>query len=126
MLLDTCSFLWLVTDHPDLSARARAAIANPAHPLFLSAASVWEISVKFALGKLALPTPPRILVPAARSLHRIDPLPFDETDALTVELLPAPHRDPFDRMLIAQAIARGIPILTPDPMFRQYPVALVW
>jgi PIN domain nuclease of toxin-antitoxin system len=126
MLLDTCTFLWLATDHPELSDRARAAIMDPAHPIYLSAASVWEISVKYAMGKLPLPLVPRLLVPEARALHRVDSLAFDERDALTVELLPAVHRDPFDRMLVAQAIARGIPILTPDPMFRHYPVALVW
>ena len=126
MLLDTCTFLWLATDDPALSEPARAAIRDPSHPLYLSAASVWEIAVKYTIGKLPLPAPPRVLVPELRRLHHIDPLAFDERDALTVELLPPAHRDPFDRMLIAQAIARGIPVLTPDPMFRQYPVALHW
>ncbi len=126
MLLDTCTFLWLATDDAALSDSARAAIADPSHPLFLSAASVWEISIKYALGKLPLPMAPRTLVPEARRLHRITSLAFDERDALTVELLPPAHRDPFDRMLIAQAVVRGIAVITPDTAFAHYPVALVW
>lgn len=126
MLLDTCALLWLATDHSNLSARARAAIVDPTHPVFVSAASVWEIAVKYALGKLPLPSPPRVLVPQIREAHHLEALAFDERDALTVELLPDAHRDPFDRMLIAQAIARGLTILTPDPEFRRYPVGLIW
>lgn len=115
-----------MADHPQLSARARAAIQDPRHPVFLSAASVWEIAVKYAIGKLPLPTQPRVLVPEMRVAHGLEALGFEERDALTVELLPDAHRDPFDRMLIAQAIARGLTLLTPDPAFRHYPVSLLW
>lgn len=126
ILLDTCSFLWLIGGSAELSRRAREAFAEPANEVFLSAVSAWEIALKHRLGRLPLPLPPDELVPAQRAAHGIDRLDLDETAALHVAKLPDLHRDPFDRMLVAQALAGGLVLLTPDAAIRQYPVRTVW
>jgi PIN domain nuclease of toxin-antitoxin system len=125
LLLDTCTFLWLAGGS-DLSPAAAAAVRTPANDLFLSAVSVWEIVAKHKAGKLALPEPPDRLIPTERDLRGVQALPFDEDAALQGARLPALHRDPFDRMLIAQAIALGLAIVTPDPLIVQYPVRTIW
>jgi PIN domain nuclease of toxin-antitoxin system len=125
LLLDTCTFLWLVGGGP-LSAAAAAAIRTPSNDVRLSAISVWEIALKYGLAKLALPEPPERLIPARRGTRGIASLGFDEESALQSLKLPPLHRDPFDRMLIAQAIAHGLAIVTPDPAITQYPVRVIW
>ncbi|HVZ22358.1 MAG TPA: type II toxin-antitoxin system VapC family toxin [Vicinamibacterales bacterium] len=125
LLLDTCTFLWLAGGGP-LSSEGTAAIRDPQHEVFLSAVSVWEIVTKFRNGRLPLPEPPERLIPAERRLRAIAELPFDEQAALQGVRLPALHRDPFDRMLIAQAVALGMAIVTPDPLITQYPVRTIW
>ena len=126
LLLDTCTFLWVVGGDPALSTRVREAFVDPESEVFLSAASAWEIAVKHRLGKLPLPTPPEEFVPTQRVAHGIEALPVDEEAALHVAKLPDLHRDPFDRMLIAQAIVGGLVLATPDDPIRQYPVRVVW
>ena len=126
ILLDTCTFLWIVGGAPDLSAEARRAFTNSGNEVYLSAVSAWEISVKHALGRLPLPQPPSRFVPFERARHRIEALPLEEPAALAIERLPDRHRDPFDRMLVCQAIAHGMTILTPDPLIAQYPVPTAW
>jgi PIN domain nuclease of toxin-antitoxin system len=125
LLLDTCTFLWLAGGS-GLSPAAAAAIRNPVNEVFLSAVSVWEIVVKHATGKLSLPEPPDRFVATERALRGIATLPFDEESAFQGVRLPRLHRDPFDRMLIAQAIAHGLAIVTPDPLISQYPVRVIW
>ncbi|HXH25503.1 MAG TPA: type II toxin-antitoxin system VapC family toxin [Vicinamibacterales bacterium] len=125
LLLDACTFLWLAGGRR-LSAPAEAAIRDPGNDVYLSAVSVWEILVKHRAGKLPLPEPPQLLVPAERALRGVAALPFDEESALQGARLPALHRDLFDRMLIAQAIAHGLAIVTPDPLISQYPIRVVW
>ena len=125
LLLDTCSFLWLAGG-AKLSDAASEAIRLPANEVFLSAASVWEIVTKFERGRLPLPEPPERLIPTERRLRGLTPLDFDEVSALHGRRLPWLHRDPFDRMLIAQAIAHGLAIVTPDPQIAQYPIRVVW
>lgn len=125
LLLDTCTFLWLIGGEP-LSAAAAAAIRVPSNEVLLSAVSVWEIAVKYRAGKLLLPEPPDRLIPARRRTRGIASLGFDEESALQVLRLPLLHRDPFDRMLISQAIAHGLAIVTPDPAITQYPVRVIW
>lgn len=125
-LLDTCTFLWLVRGDPSLSLRARAVIADPANDVFLSAASAWEIGVKFGLGKLSLPVDPILFVPRERSRHRLTSLAVDEIASLIASTLPVHHKDPFDRLLIGQALSRGLTILTPDPMISSYDVPVIW
>jgi PIN domain nuclease of toxin-antitoxin system len=126
LLLDTCTFLWIVSDAPRLSPRARSLFQTADHEVYLSAASAWEIGVKYALGRLVLPEPPGRFVPAQREAHRIASLGVDEESVLQVSRLPHVHRDPFDRLLVCQAIVHGLAILTPDPLVADYPVRVVW
>ena len=122
LLLDTCTFLWLAGGR-SLSAQAESFIRDPSHEVLLSAVSVWEIATKHKAGKLPLPEPPERLIPTERRLRGVDTLAFDEDAALVVSRLPMLHHDPFDRMLISQAIAHGLAIVTPDPQVSQYPSA---
>ena len=126
ILLDTCTFLWIIGDAPDLSKRARELFVDPANDVFLSAVSAWEISVKHGLGRLLLPEPPERFIPHQRESHGIEALPLEEEAALYLNRLPPSHRDPFDRMLICQAIVHGMVILTPDELVTQYPVRSLW
>lgn len=125
LLLDTCTFLWL-TGGGVLSGPAAAAIRTPANDVLLSAISAWEIALKYHMGKLRLPESPERLIPARRASRGIASLEFDEASALQSLKLPPLHRDPFDRMIIAQAIAHGLAIVTPDPAVAQYPVRVIW
>ena len=126
LLLDTVAFLWLAEDDARLSAVAREAIVDPANDVFLSAASAWEIAIKHGLGRLRLQMPPDEYVPEQRLLHRIETLGIDEDATLQVGKLPDLHRDPFDRLLVAQAIVHGLTIVTPDRLIRDYPVPALW
>lgn len=126
LLLDTCTFLWLIGDSPALSASARDLFRDPGNEVYLSAVAAWEIAVKYALGRLPLPAPPERFVPEQRRHHDIAPLPLDEESVLQAHRLPALHRDPFDRMLVCQAIVHGMAILTPDPLVASYPVRTIW
>jgi PIN domain nuclease of toxin-antitoxin system len=126
ILLDTCTFLWWVLGSPKIPEPTKALLVAPANRVFLSAASAWEIAVKHALGRLPLPSPPDEMIPRLRSRHRIEPLPVEETETLHVIKLPALHRDPFDRMLVSQAICRNLVIATPDPVVRAYPCRSLW
>jgi len=126
LLLDTCTFLWLVTDAPSLSPEARRLIVDPANDVLLSAASTWEVAIKHGLGRLPLPDDPERYVPKLREDHGVAPLPLDEESTLYLRRLPALHRDPFDRMLVCQAIVQGLVVLTPDGDITQYPVRTLW
>ena len=126
LLLDTCAFLWFQADSPQLSATARSAILDPANEVYLSAVSVWEIARKYAQGRLSLPSHPSTLIPVVREDSGIASLSLTETDALAAEKLELFHRDPFDRMLIAQALMGGLAIITSDRAFEPYPVRVIW
>ncbi|MGH2446304.1 MAG: type II toxin-antitoxin system VapC family toxin [Candidatus Limnocylindria bacterium] len=126
LLLDTATFLWYILDSPRLSAGVREALTSPANEPLMSSVSAWEIAVKHHLGRLALPEDPRQLIPRARTDHGIGSLAFDEESALQLGVLPDLHGDPFDRMLICQALIGGIAIVTPDEMIRRYPVRTFW
>ncbi len=126
VLLDTHSFLWWVTDDPRLSPRAREIISNGENALFFSAASAWEIGVKARLGRLILSEPVAVFVPAQLALNAIEGLPIALNHALHVGSLPDHHRDPFDRMLVAQSQVENLPILTGDPLIAQYGVEAIW
>ncbi|MEJ2079800.1 MAG: type II toxin-antitoxin system VapC family toxin [Acidobacteriota bacterium] len=126
LLLDTCTFLWIILGADALSKRARELHEDPSNEVYLSSVSAWEISVKFALGRLPLPEDPDRFIPEQRRLHGIDPLPLDETAALQLPRLPDLHRDPFDRMLVCQSIVEGLTLLTPDRAIIQYPVRTIW
>lgn len=126
LLLDTCTFLWIVGGTRDVSACARELFVDPDNDVYLSAVSAWEIALKHAAGRLPLPEPPERFVPAERRRHGIDALDLDEETALHLGRLPLLHRDPFDRMLVCQAIVHGLVILGPDPLITQYPIRTAW
>ncbi|MEW6521259.1 MAG: type II toxin-antitoxin system VapC family toxin [Thermodesulfobacteriota bacterium] len=126
ILLDTCSFLWIISGSGELSATAREAFAEPGNEVFLSAASCWEISVKWSLGKIRLPEVPARFLPKQRSQHFIEPLPITEQAVFHLAKLPHHHKDPFDRILVCQAIEHSLVLLTPDPLITQYPVRAAW
>ena len=126
LLLDTSTFLWLVSGDSRLNATARDAVADPANDVLLSAASAWEIAIKHGLGRLSLQAPPDELVPQQRQLHRVEALPIHEDATLQVGKLPKLHRDPFDRLIVAQAIVGGLTVVTPDRLIRAYPVPTLW
>lgn len=105
---------------------ARALFSDPANDIYLSSVSAWEIAVKHRLGKLPLGDVPVRYVPDERNKHGIDTLVLKEADTLVLDKLPMLHADPFDRMLICQAIANQMTILTPDPLITQYPVLTQW
>ncbi len=126
LLLDTCTFVWLIADSPDLSPIARQIFSNPGNEVYLSTVSTWEIVIKHRLGRLPLPEPPQRFIPRQRELHEIRSLPLEEAAVLQLSRLPDYHKDPFDRILVCQAIAHGLTILTPDPAITQYPVQAVW
>jgi len=125
-LLDTSAFLFWTSGGKKLSPRARKLIENHDHEILLSAVSSWEIAIKFGLGKLALPEPPRKFVPSRMMTHSIGGLAFEHSDALAIAALPEHHDDPFDRALIAQALERDLPIITSDPRFEDYDVDVEW
>ncbi len=126
LLLDTCTFLWIISDDSALSDEARSAFSDPTNEIYLSAISVWEIVIKHALKRLPLPEAPDRFIPSQRTRHAIQPLPLEEEAVLQLSRLPEYHKDPFDRMLVCQAIAHGLALLTPDEEIRQYPVRTVW
>ncbi len=126
ILLDTCTFLWIITDDASLSSKARTLVAASENEVFLSVASTWEIAVKYKLGKLPLPVFPDQYIPQKREQHGIDSLMLDEQATLYLSKLPDLHKDPFDRILICQAILQGMCLLTPDPLITRYPVHTQW
>jgi PIN domain nuclease of toxin-antitoxin system len=116
--------IWLLTGERPLPARVRSTLQDG--DVLVSAASAWEIAIKHAKGTLRLPVPPDRLVPTARERYRLASLPIDEESALHVAKLPRLHADPFDRMLVSQAIVHGLTIVTPDPLVTQYPARTMW
>lgn len=126
VLLDTCTFLWIAADAQEISLHARAVFSSPENDVYLSSVSVWEIAVKHGLGRLPLPEPPVRYIPRLRTEHMIESLPLDEEATLHLARLPLLHRDPFDRMLVCQAIVAGMVLLTPDESVMCYPVRSAW
>lgn len=124
LLLDTCTLIWILTGERPIPERARSEIAT--RDVLVSAASAWEIAIKFAKGALRLPEAPDRLLPAARARYGFDSLAISEESALHLTKLPPLHADPFDRMLVSQAIVHGLTIVTPDPLVTQYPARTLW
>ena len=125
LLLDTCTLLWIARGDAAVPERVRALIASADH-VRVSAATAWEIAIKHARGRLPLPAPLHEFVPALRTRYGFTPLSIDEESALHVAKLPQLHADPFDRMLVSQAIVHGLTIVTPDPLITQYPARTLW
>jgi PIN domain nuclease of toxin-antitoxin system len=126
LLLDTCTFLWATAEPDRLPRRVADLILGEAHEVYFSAASAWEVVIKHATGRLSLRDAPDRFVRDQREAAGFLPLPIDEESALHVSRLPALHRDPFDRLLVSQAIVHGMTILTPDPLITQYPARTTW
>ena len=126
VLLDTHVFLWWVADSSELSPRAREVISDGESQLFLSAASGWEIAIKTRLGKLRLPDHLEAFISEQLAANVIEVLPVSMHHALHTYTLPDHHRDPFDRMLVAQAKLENLPILTADQQIASYPVQVIW
>lgn len=126
VLLDTHALLWWCTADPRLSARARHLITDPATEVLISAATGWEIAIKAALGSLPLNETPEALVRRETSVNGMRELPIDMRHALHVFQLPPLHKDPFDRILVSQAIIERLPIVTDDRQIRKYGVPVEW
>ncbi len=125
-LLDTSIWLWSVGSVEKINRVGRELLADGKQEFYLSAASSWEISIKAASGKLQLPGSPASYVPSRLAQQGITPLPILHQHAFAVYDLPKHHTDPFDRLLIAQALTEEMVVLTSDSIFRRYTVAIVW
>ncbi len=124
ILLDTHTFLWGLSDVGKLSERVQNLL--PVAETNFSVASLWEILIKSESGKLALPQPAGPYIMAKLAFNGVKLLPVAPDHVLRIESLPMHHRDPFDRILIAQSIEEGWPIVTADPLFARYPVEAIW
>jgi PIN domain nuclease of toxin-antitoxin system len=126
LLLDTHTFLWWITDDPQISAKALELIGDSQNNLYWSAASSWEVAIKYALGRLPLPDTPAIFLPTELGKNRIETLAIVDTHAFQAGQLPRHHRDLFDRMLVAQADVETLGIISNDPKIRLYDVDVYW
>ncbi len=124
--LDTHTFLWFIAGSKNLSPKARKLIEDEANRVFLSAASLWEIAIKVSLGKLALSEPFETLIPAQLEMNSIEMLGISVSHTSQVASLPFHHRDPFDRLLVSQALTEEIPIVSADEALDTYGVARLW
>lgn len=125
-LLDSVVWLWSIDPVERLSKAARAVLDNGQQEIYFSAASAWELSIKARLGKLRFPAPPAECVPAFVAKQGLRPLPVTHAHAVKIyDLLPR-HQDPFDRLIIAQAILEQMTILTADRAFAKYSVDILW
>lgn len=126
VLVDTHCWLWWLSEPDRLPPRASAVLAATENERFLSAASVWEIAIKWRRGKLRLPDEPQRFVPDAMRLSGVLPLEVTQRHVLGVAALPLHHHDPFDRLLVAQAQIEGLALLTVDRELEPYGVKIVW
>ena len=121
-LLDTHVWLWLVSRPESLQNECLTQLARPDAEIFLSVASAWEIGIKYAMGKLDLPEPPEKYIPSRLTRDRVAVIPIELPHAMKASSLPLLHRDPFDRLMVAQAQLLGLNLVTRDPMIQQYEV----
>lgn len=126
LLLDTHAFLWFITADPRLSATAEQAIREPENSPLLSIASVWEIAIKVNQGRLPIPQPLDRFIPKQLESNGVAVLPIELHHTYEIARMPLHHRDPFDRLLISQAISENIPLLSTDTAFDAYPVTRLW
>jgi len=125
VLVDTQIFLWAITDDPKLSARYRTSYSDPSHELYLSMASIWEMLVKAGIGKLPLPQPAIPYLLRQMEKNGLELLPIRTSHLSALEQIPPLHRDPFDRMLVAQAKAESMLMLTSDPKIKGYDISVL-
>lgn len=126
VLLDSHALLWFVWDHPKLSPKARDLMVDSQNDLLFSMGSLWEIAIKVSIGKLALAGPYEVFMKQVITTNHITILPVTVRHTATVASLPFHHRDPFDRLLIAQAMVEQVPIICGDTAFDAYPVTRLW
>ena len=126
VLLDTHAFLWLMVGDPRLSVTAKSIFTNVANEIYLSLASTWEMAIKSSLQKLKLPLPVKEYILTRSQAHQIKLLNIDLDHLAIVETLPLHHRDPFDRLIIAQGMFETMPILSDDQLFDSYPIQRIW
>ena len=126
VLLDTCAFLWLVTDDPHASELAKGIFLNNDNELFLSAVTGFEIAVKYSLGKLHLTEPPKEFIANRIQANALTELPVSMIHALALQNMPLHHKDPFDRLLVAQAMVNQIPLLSADQQLSAYEIERLW
>jgi len=126
LLLDTHAFIWWDSEPVKLSSRALALCRDRANTVLLSVVSVWEMQIKLQLGKLKLDLPLAEVIESQRQTNNVEVLPVILTHVLALENLPAHHKDPFDRLLIAQAKVEEAVLVSGDPIFAEYPIELVW
>lgn len=125
LLLDTHIFLWFIIGDRRLSENMRDNICDPDNEVYLSVVSLWEAIIKYQLGKLSLPQPPNVYLPIQRQKHQIASLSLNEASVSQLANLAKIHRDPFDRMLICQALEHGLTIVTVDDAICAYPVSVL-
>jgi PIN domain nuclease of toxin-antitoxin system len=125
-LLDTCAALWYFEGSAELRPSLRETLTNPASEVFFSDVSLLEIVIKHQIGKLPMRKKPSLLIPHLVEAHGLDTLPIRARDILRLESLPMHHRDPFDRLLVAQAIDNKLTIVSPDPLLRAYGADILW
>ncbi|GBF78769.1 type II toxin-antitoxin system VapC family toxin [Aphanothece sacrum] len=126
LLLDTHAFLWWVSDDPKLSLTAREMITDSDNTVYLSVVSAWEIIIKVGTSKLSLPENPEIYIPSRLISNQFESLSVLMSHVLRINSLAHFHKDPFDRLLIAQSLVEDIPIITVDSLIVQYPVKTIW
>jgi len=126
LLLDTHALLWFLKNDPQLSATAKTAIEDPANRKLVSIASCWEIAIKAGLGKLKLGEPATALLSRELPANSFDLLPITLAHATAVESLPAHHKDPFDRLLVAQALAESVSLVSSDTKLDAYGIQRLW
>jgi PIN domain nuclease of toxin-antitoxin system len=126
LLLDTQVFLWMVNGSEQLPEAIRDSVCAEEAAVWLSAASVWELAIKQQLGRIELPAPAADFALTERTRHRVASLPLDEASAGHMAKLPAHHKDPFDRMLVCQAIEHELTLVSADTMLRRYPIKILW
>ncbi len=125
-LLDTHAFLWMAADPDHLSEKVRNIMQEQMNGLFLSAASGWEVALLHMLGRFELPDAPHRFVPEAMNHFNLQPLSISFPTAISAATLPLIHRDPFDRIIIAEAKKENMPIMSKDAMFSKYGVETIW
>lgn len=126
LLLDTHVLLWALEDDVRLSRKARALLLDEGHTLLWSAASTWELAIKASLGRIRFATPLAEYLPHKLEAEGIVSLPITDPHAAAVESLPRHHHDPFDRLLIAQALVEELALLSADKVMKRYDVEVVW
>jgi PIN domain nuclease of toxin-antitoxin system len=125
-LLDTHTSIWWSGQSGKLSPKVTALFQSSSDVFVLSLASIWEMQIKIQLGKLTFPTPLNVVINRQQQINGLELLPISVNHILTLDNLPMHHRDPFDRMLIAQAQVENMPLISHDPVIAQYPITVIW